>query len=159
MLKKWANIWWIFTIIAFIGAFLDPYIGIFAIMLILSLFFDFIIGVILKGHYNAFTKKINDCKQKHSIVINIFKKEVLLLQAVKIFITVGTLYLLIVVFFQNIETQKIVAPIYMITIQKSFFLQIICLLLAIVSTIFSCILFWFHANSFKDKLIERTWRE
>lgn len=154
MIDKLKNKWWLFTIISSICMYLDPYIGLFSIFMVVVLFFDIIMFTILKGHFNIFSKKIVSKSEHASTIKKIFNKEILFFKIGKIFTTLFTIFVIVVIFIENIEIQKIMAPYYFLAIEQSFFIQIIFIVLAIASIIFSCILFWMYADAYKQSLNE-----
>lgn len=154
MINKLKNKWWLFTILSGICMYLDPYFGLFSIFTIIILFFDIIYFTIIKGHFNIFSKKISDRTEHINIIKKSFRKEVLFFKIGKLFTTVFTIFVVFVIFIKNIEIQTILAPYYFSAIKNNFALQMICIVLALASIIFSFILFWFYADSYKQKLNE-----
>lgn len=154
MINKLKNKWWLFTILTGICAYLDPYFGLFSIFILIVLFFDFIMFIIMNGHFNIFSKKISDRVEHINIIKKTFSKEVLSFKIGKLFTTVFMVFVMLVVVIQNIETKKIMTPFYISAVQKNFALQILCIVLAIASIIFSFILFWSYSDSYKQKLNE-----
>ena len=149
MINKLKNKWWLFTILSGILMYLDPYFGLFSIFMIIVLFFDFIMFTIMKGHFNIFSKKALDGTEHIDSIKKGFSKEILFFKIGKLFTTVFMIFVMLVVVIQNIEIKKIMAPFYISAIQKNFPLQILCIVLAIASIIFSFILFWYYSDSYK----------
>lgn len=108
----------------------------------------------MNGHFNIFSKKISDRVEHINIIKKTFSKEVLSFKIGKLFTTVFMVFVMLVVVIQNIETKKIMTPFYISAVQKNFALQILCIVLAIASIIFSFILFWSYSDSYKQKLNE-----
>jgi hypothetical protein len=83
-----------------------------------------------------------------------FHKEVIFFKIGKLFISVCTLFVYIVIFMQNLEDKVLLASFYVPTIKNIFFLQVICMILAIASILYSTFLFYVYLNSYKQKLNE-----
>ncbi|EOH95924.1 hypothetical protein UAY_03350 [Enterococcus moraviensis ATCC BAA-383] len=152
MINKLKNKWWLFTILSGICMYIDPYFGFFSIFMIVILFFDIVFFAVMKGHFNIFSKKITDSNKHIVIIKKVFNKEVLSFKLGKLFTTVFTVLSIVIIFIQNIEAKEILTPYYFSAIKNSFALQVICIILALTSIIFSFILFWFYVDSYKQKL-------
>lgn len=154
MINKLKNKWWLFTILSGICLYNDPYFGLFSIFMILILFFDIIMSTIMIGHFNIFSKKIADKTEHLNIIKKIFNKEILSFKIGKLFTTIFTIFLVFVIFIQNLKAKEILSPYYFLAIKNSVALQLICIILALASIIFSSVLFWFYTDAYKQKLNE-----
>lgn len=155
MFNKLNNKWWIFTVLSFIFAYLNPYFGLFSMIMIVILFFDILFFIILRGHYNIFKQQLLDNKRNKEQTLKLFNRELLMFKIAKLFTTFFVVYVMITMVIENVETKTILAPFYISIIQEKILLQIFCIFLSLVSIIFSCVLFWFYTNSYKNKLNEQ----
>lgn len=108
----------------------------------------------MKGHFTIFSKKLTDKTEHIDTIKKIFSKEILFFKIGKLFTTISTIFLIVVVFINNIEIQKIMAPYYFLLIERHFSIQIIFIVLAVASIIFSFILFWMYTDGYKRSLNE-----
>jgi hypothetical protein len=150
--NKLKNKWWLFTILSGIFAYLNPYFGFFSVITIFFVFFDFVYFIIFKNHYKIFEKKM--IENYNNLFEKNFHKEVIFFKIGKLFISVCTLFVYIVIFMQNLEDKVLLASFYVPTIKNIFFLQVICMILAIASILYSTFLFYVYLNSYKQKLNE-----
>lgn len=155
MVNKLNNKWWVFTIFSLFFAYLNPYFVLFSMVMVVVLFFDCIMFIVLRGHYKIVKRKLSDKKENREIVKKLFHKELLMFKVGKIFTTIFVVYVVITMTIENLSVQTLLEPIYIPIIQKSFILQVFCIMLSIASIAsiaFSCVLFWFYTNLYKEKL-------
>ncbi|MBO0447554.1 hypothetical protein IGJ55_000152 [Enterococcus sp. AZ170] len=154
MMNKLKNKWWLFTILSGICLYLNPYFGLFSIVTVLILFFDIIYCILIKGHFNIFSKRIADKTEHNDTIKKVFSKEILFFKIGKLFTTVCMIFVILVIFINNIEIQKIMAPYYFLSIEQNFGIQVMLIVLAVASIIFSFILFWMYVDLYKLRLNE-----
>lgn len=152
MTSKLKSKWWLFTILSGIFLYLDPYFGVFSIVIVLILFFYLIYFILMKGHFNIFSKRLIDGTEQIDTIKKVFSKEILFFRIGKLFTTIVTIFLIAIIFIENIEISKIMTSYYFVSIEQNFSIQIIFIALAIVSIIFSFILFWMYTDAYRLSL-------
>lgn len=151
-MSKLKSKWWLFTILSGIFLYLDPYFGVFSIVIVLILFFDLIYFILMKGHFNIFSKRLIDGTEQIDTIKKVFSKEILFFRIGKLFTTIVTIFLIAIIFIENIEISKIMTSYYFVSIEQNFSIQIIFIALAIVLIIFSFILFWMYTDAYRLSL-------
>ncbi|MBP1043047.1 hypothetical protein I6N95_18690 [Vagococcus sp. BWB3-3] len=149
MIRKSCKVWWLFSIFSFVFAYSNPYLGALAFPNMIACFFDFVLYVLLKGHYNILQKKIKEGNHVNKLK-KAFNVEIMGFIGMKVFILVCIIFGTVVLIVNNVEPKKILAPFYFNFIAENVVLQTFCTVFSLICAISSCVLFIVYARLHKQ---------
>ncbi|MBP1044990.1 hypothetical protein I6N96_01770 [Enterococcus sp. BWM-S5] len=147
-IEKNKKIWWVFTLLAGIFAYLNPSIGFFSLLYAVFFLVDMGLRAMVKGQYKALVINDNDSQLKSSL----FNKGLLFFIVMKSFFSIASIAIPIVILNESLNNKKLMTPYYFSLIAESAILKLLCVIISIISVLISWVLFIGYIRSFKQKL-------